>query len=69
MNVVHQVELTSGVTKRVCWVDKNVKLGDVVTLKRDYKVSPELEAQLWEVTAVYKSTELASINRHWNNNI
>lgn len=67
--LVLQVELTSGATKRVCWIDKNLKVGDVVTLKRDYDVSEELKNQLWEVTAVYTSTELCNINRHWKNNI
>lgn len=64
--MVLQVELTREATKRVAWIDKNLNVGDVVTLKNDKEFGPKC---LWEVTAVYQSTDLMSINRHWNNNI
>lgn len=39
---MRQVHLTTGNTHLTCWVDKNVKVGDKLTLK----VDPEL---LWDV--------------------
>jgi len=44
-----QVKLKSGTTEMTCWVSKEVKKGDVITLKD----SDEPDRK-WEVLGVYK---------------
>lgn len=59
-----QVDLRSGARHRTCWVEPKVKVGDRCTLKNS--ADP---VELWDVLAVYRPVDAASINRGWENDI
>ena len=56
-----QVELTSGTSVCVGWVDGPVRVNDIFTIKDDDRV--------WTITNVYSTVDVRDINRGWHNNI
>lgn len=59
-----QVDLRSGATVLMCWVEPKVKPGDRVTLKNSGE-----PRRWWDVVRVYAERPASDIKRGWNNNI
>lgn len=58
---VTQVELHYRDTRLVCWVDRDVNVGQTIRLKHDDR--------WWVVHEVYSAVDVREINTGWNNNI
>jgi hypothetical protein len=61
-----QVLLRSGTMHLTTWLDDEVKVGDLITLKK--YPNPEPVEVWWQVVEVYAAEDQA-IGRGWNNNI
>ena len=59
-----QVDLRAGNRHRTCWVDRQVKVGNRITLRNS-----EDPGLWWEVLRVSTPVGAGSINRGWHNDI
>ena len=55
-----QVSLVSGSSRRVCWVEDGVRVGNNITLKNS-----EDRDRLWRVEAISAPKDVSEINRGW----
>lgn len=61
-DVVYPVLLKSGSTFLACNLNRQVKVGDAITLTDE-------DNTLWDVRATYEPIRFADTGRGWNNNI
>lgn len=62
--VLVQVELQSGTSRRTCWLEPRIRVGNEVTLKNS-----EEPTRRWKVLSVGDAAPRESIHTDWHNNI